>query len=192
MEKIFLAIYGSPVLQAMVGLGTKDEAPRKGPGLDPKHAALVTQRVGELKARLAVGGPREAAIRSLVHIGMGGEGVDERAFNELRQIRVENEAVTLQEFKRIVREQYFSLMLDRDGALAAIPKMLPADAASRSHLLKSIRRTLESVGPVTGERAQRLAQVEKLFAGAKPARQVKTVKKVVRKTTRPALTQRKK
>ncbi len=168
MEKIFLTLYGSPVLQAMVGLKAEDEPLRASPEIEPERAAFIQQRIGELKARLAEGGAREAAIRALVYIGMSGEGVDERAFNVMRQIRDENQSVTLQEFKQILREQYFSLMLDREGALAAIPKMLPADSASRKRILETIRRVLESVGPVTGERAQRLAQVEELFGtGAK-------------------------
>ena len=83
---------------------------------------------------MAEGGAREAAIRALVYIGMGGAGVDERAFNELREIRAENAGLTLQAFKQLLREQYFSLMLDREGALDAIPKMLPSDAASRTRI----------------------------------------------------------
>jgi hypothetical protein len=163
MEKIFLALYGSPALQAMVGLGASDEPPRPRPGIDPQHAAFIEQRIGELKARLAEGGAREAAIRALVYIGMGGAGADERAFNELRQIRAENQGLTLQEFKQILREQYFSLMLDREAALAAIPKMLPADRAVRARVLAGIRRTVQATGKASGARAERLAQVEKLF-----------------------------
>ena len=53
----------------------------------------------------------------------------------LRQIRAENHGLTLQAFKQLLREQYFSLVLDREAALAAIPKMLPADAAGRKAML---------------------------------------------------------
>ena len=63
---------------------------------------------------------------------MAGPGADERAFNTLRQMRAENDGLTLEAFKQTVREQYFSLVLDPEGALAAIPKMLPADAAKRT------------------------------------------------------------
>ncbi len=188
LEKIFLTLYGSPVLQAMLGLTGTDEPPRKGPGLEPERAAFVQQRIGELRARLAEGGAREAAIRAVLYIGMGGAGADERAFNELRQIRSENHGVTLQEFKRILREQYFSLVLDREGALAAIPKMLPPDAASRKHVLEIIRRTVLAAGQVTGEKAERLAKVEELFAGGKPDQQIE---RRSRKTTGSALTKRK-
>ena len=59
----------------------------------------------------------------------------------------------------MLREQYFSLMLDRDAALAAIPKMLPADAAQRKWLLDRHPPRLCSHGRGRrGERAQRPAQ----------------------------------
>jgi hypothetical protein len=192
MEKIFLGLYGSPVLQAMVGLGDSEEPPRKGPGIDPARAALVQRRIAELKASVAKGGARETAIRALVYIGMGGAGVDERAFNELRQIRAEHQGLTLQEFKQVLREQYFILMLDRDGALAALPDMLPASAAARQHVLELIRRTVHAAGKVTGEKALRLARIEALFTGAKPVRRAaKPVKQPARKTARPATAARK-
>ena len=188
LEKIFLTLYSSPVLQAMLGLAATDEPPRRRPGLEPERAAFVQQRISELKARLAEGGAREAAIRAVLYIGMAGAGADERAFNELREIRSENHGVTLQEFKRILREQYFSLVLDREGALAAIPKMLPPDAASRKRMLEVIRRTVTAAGQATGAKAERLAQVEELFAGGKPA---KRIAPAPRKAAGAALTQKK-
>ena len=167
IEQIFLALYGSPVLQAMLGLSASDEPPRKSPGIDPARAAMIHQRIGELKSRLAEGGPREAVIRALVYIGMAGPGVDERSFNELRQIRAEHQGLTLQAFKQVLREQYFSLMLDRDAALAGIAKMLPADAAERKTLLAVIHRAVEAAEPPVGERARRLAQIEQMFSGGR-------------------------
>jgi len=170
MEQIFLSIYSSPMLQAMAGLRASDETPRPRPGQEPERVAFIEQRIAELKARIAEGGPREAAIRCLVYIGMAGPGVDERAFNQLRQIRADYHGVTLAEFKQILREQFFSLLLDRDGALAAIPQMLPDDPAVRGQILEAIHRTVNAIGEPTGERAERLAQVEKIFADAgKPA-----------------------
>jgi len=186
IERIFLSVYGSPVLQAMLGLAGSTEAPRPSPGIEPARASLIRQRIGELKARLAEGGPREAAIRALVYIGMGGDGVDERAFNELREIRSENQGLTLQAFKQVVREQFFSLLLDRDAALAAIPKMLPADAATRTRIVETLRRTVSAAGQPSGEKAQRLAQIEQMCAGALPvARRKPAPRKAVRAAPSP-------
>jgi hypothetical protein len=169
VEQLFLAVYGSPVLQAMVGLGASDEPPRRRPGDDPERSAFVQQRIAEIKARVGEGGAREAVIRALVYVGMGGAGVDERTFNELRQIRAENAGMPLQAFKQTLREQYFTLLLDPQGALAAIPGMVPDDPALRARLVQALRRTVEAAGPVTGERGQRLERVETLLGGARPA-----------------------
>ncbi|MDS4022837.1 MAG: DUF3141 domain-containing protein [Candidatus Competibacter sp.] len=166
MEQIFLAIYSSSLLQALVGLRASDEPPRRHPGVEPERIAFIQQRIAELKARVAEGGLPEAAIRSLVYIGMAGQGVDERAFNELRQIRAGHTTMTLAEFKQVLREQFFALLLDRDEALAAIPRMLPADAAARTEILAAIRAVASAAGEVTGERAERLARIETLFQAA--------------------------
>jgi hypothetical protein len=168
-EQIFLTLYGSPLLQAMLGMRASDQPPRRHPGVEPERVAFIEQRIAEIKARVGEGSAREAAIRSLVYIGMAGPGVDERAFNELRQMRAEHGDMTLQEFKQLLREQFFALLLDRDAALAAIPSMLPADTAARTKLLEIVRRVVLAVGEPGGERAERLGQIERLF-GAGPAK----------------------
>ncbi|HMR03988.1 MAG TPA: DUF3141 domain-containing protein, partial [Candidatus Competibacter phosphatis] len=149
MEQIFLGIYSSPVLQALVGLRASNEPPRRRPGVEPERIAFIQQRIAELKARIAEGGLREAAIRSLVYIGMAGPGVDERAFEALRQMRAAHGGLTLEEFKQMLREQFFALLLDRDEALAAIPRMLPADAATRAEVLGKIRQVVSAAGEVS-------------------------------------------
>jgi hypothetical protein len=136
--------------------------------LDHGHAELIEERIAALKASIAEGDPREAAIRALMYIGMAGSGADERMFNTLRQMRAENGDLTLQAFKRIVREQHFKLRLDLEGSLAAIPKMLSADPARRPRILEMLHRIVRATGEVTGERAERLAQVEKLFGMDRP------------------------
>jgi len=100
---------------------------------------------------------------------MVGPGGDERTFNELRLIRAEYDTGSLAEFKQTVRDQYFSLMLDKDGALAAIPKMLPADSSARSKILNVIRRVVNAAGKSGGEHAARLTYIEYLFADDKTA-----------------------
>jgi hypothetical protein len=183
MEQIFLAIYSSPLLQALVGLQASDESPRRRPGVEPERAAFIEQRIAELKSRIAEGGLREAAIRSLVYIGMAGEGVDERAFNELRHIRAENHGLPLEEFKRILREQFFTLLIDPDAALAAIPKMLPADPALCTKTLEAIQRTVKATGAASGERAKRLARVEKMFGDVAPKKKVAPAPRKTARTT---------
>src|SRR5215831_17328698 len=163
LEQMFLAIYSAPLLQARVGLRASDESPRRRPGIEPEHLAFIQERIAELKSRIAEGGIREAAIRSMIYIGMAGSGVDERAFNQLRQIRSTHRSLTLQEFKHVLREQFFTLMLDPEGALAAIPKMLPHDAEARTEALAAIRAVASAAGEASDERAERLARIEAML-----------------------------
>jgi hypothetical protein len=170
MEQLFLATYSSPLLQSLVGLRGSDEPPRRRPGVDPEHQAFVQQRIAEIRADITKGGLREAVIRSLVYIGMAGTGVDERAFNVLRMIRSENEGMTLEQFKFALREQFFAVLLDQEAALNAIPGLLPADMAARKKGLEAIQRVVTATGELSGERAERLAMIEKLFESTPPSK----------------------
>jgi hypothetical protein len=98
--------------------------------------------------------------------------VDERAFNLLRQMRAGLSGPTLMEFKQILREQFFALLLDQDGALAALSKMLPANVEERVRILHAIRQVISASGELAGERAERLAQIERLFEAVDTARPV--------------------
>jgi hypothetical protein len=167
VEQMFLTIYSTPVLQALVGIRASDESPRRQPGIERERMAFVRERIDEIKAQIAEGGLREAVIRSGVYIGMGGPDVDERAFNQLRQMRAEHGDLTLEEFKRMLREQFFALVLDPESALTATPSMLP-DARSRREALATIRAVVSAAGEVTGERARRLAQIETILAAPAP------------------------
>ena len=104
---------------------------------------------------------------------MSREAVDERGFEMVRRIRRENDAVPLSEFKAMVREQFYMLLIDRDAALAAIPAMLPADPKVRQQALDIIRQVMMAArGELSDEDNARLAQVTELFgteAGATPS-----------------------
>ena len=163
LEEVFLATYGSPLLQALVGIRASDAPPRRRPGVEPERLAFIEQRIRELKEHIAQGGLTEAAIRSLVYIGLAGPGVDERAFNALRQIRAGQQEMTLEEFKRLVREQFFSLLIDPKAALEAIPRMLPPDPKARAETLALIREIVTASGELDTHRTAHLKEVEALF-----------------------------
>jgi hypothetical protein len=106
-------------------------------------------------------------IRSGVYIGMGGPDMDERARNQLRQVRAEHGDLTLEQFTRMPRDQFFALILDSDGAVAAIPNML-SEAKARRDVPAVIRAVFSAAGEVTGERARRLARIDSLLGGPAP------------------------
>ena len=77
--------------------------------------------------------------------------------------RTPDARLTLPEFKMLVREQFFMLLLDREAALAAIPKLLPDDVNQRRAAFAAIREVLSASAEITGERASRLQRVAELF-----------------------------
>jgi len=163
-EAIFLNVYGSPVLQAAVGIDPKSE-PSRQREMSPEHRAMLEQRIAELKAKIGEGGLREAALRALLYVGSARGMVDERSIEALRQVRREHGGarVTLAEFKTLVREQFFMLLLDKDATLAAIPKLLPDDLNQRRAAFAAIRQVLSASEAISGERADRLKRIAELF-----------------------------
>jgi pimeloyl-ACP methyl ester carboxylesterase len=163
-ETIFLNLYGSPAVQAALGIDPKSELWRRRE-MSAEHRAMLDKRVAQLKSGIGEGGLREAAIRSLLYIGSARGMVDERSIEALRQIRRDysGQRMTLPEFKMLVREQFFMLLIDREGALAAVQKLLPEDVNQRRAAFAAIREVLSASGEITGERASRLRRVAALF-----------------------------
>src|SRR3954447_21223131 len=163
-EAIFLNVYGSPVLQAAVGIDPRSEPSRRRE-MSAEHRTMLEKRIAELKSKIGEGGLREAAIRSLLYIGSARGTVDERSIEALRQVRRDYSGprLTLPEFKMLVREQFFMLLLDQEGALAAIPKLLPNDVNQRRTVLAAMREVLSASGAIADERAARLQRVAGLF-----------------------------
>src|SRR4029077_19636041 len=148
--------------------------PLRRPAKDLLHQELLHKRIAELRARIPVGGVREATIRALLYVGgaeaptravldVGGarSAVDERGFEIGRRIRRESHesaVLPLPEFKTLVREEFYMLLIDAGAALAAIPKMLPDDAGARRQALDTLKRVLTAAGPIEGETQARLAR----------------------------------
>ncbi|MDC7787503.1 DUF3141 domain-containing protein [Rhodoplanes sp. TEM] len=167
-EALFKAFYGSPAVQAFYGIDPTSEKPLHKAGKSALHGELVARRIAELKAHVTVGGLREAAVRAMIYVGMPRGGVDERGFETVRRIRAANEkigAVPLAEFKALLREQFFLLLIDQEAAVAAIPSLLPDDPAARVEAMTMIRDVITAAGEPSGEVALRLARIGRMFTG---------------------------
>jgi hypothetical protein len=163
-EAMFHVIYGSPLLQAVVGLKAQDAGAKRMPGKSAPHFASVSRRIDELKSRIADGGPREAALRALLYIRMPDGAVDERSFNLLRRMRDETgKGLTLAEFKTLVREQFLMLLLDERRAVAAIPAMVAQDRDMAGRIKAKFQRMIEVVELRTDEAKSRLAEIQELL-----------------------------
>jgi pimeloyl-ACP methyl ester carboxylesterase len=167
-EVLFDTVYGSPLVQALVGLKASDASPRRRPGKNAAHLALVAKRIDELRDTIAEGGAREAMLRALLYVRMPEGVVDERGFNFLRRLREDTgKGLTLAEFKKVLREQFFRLLLDERRAVEAIPDMLGRDPHVASRMAGNFQRIIDVVGLRTSLAKERLAEIEELIEGTR-------------------------
>jgi hypothetical protein len=167
-ERTFLAVYGSPVLQAAVGIDPAGTRPLRKASKHPLHDELVRKRIAELKSRIPAGGLREAVIRALLYVGLARAAVDERGFEAVRRIRRAHDDIPLQAFKALVREQFYILLVDTEAALAAIPSMLPSDADTRRKGFDLIKQALSARGAFSDEDNKRMQRIARAFGLDEP------------------------
>ena len=165
-EQAFFAAYGSPLLQAAVGVDPGTAQSSRKPGKNPLHQELLQRRVAEIKSRIPLGGLREALVRALLYVGVGRGAADERGFEAVRRFRdeqVQMPGLPLSEFKALVREQFFMLLLDQEAALSAIPTMLPSDKEARHKAFETLKHALSARGQLDAEDQKRLSRVAAMF-----------------------------
>jgi hypothetical protein len=125
---------------------------------------LVAQRIQSLLEGIPEGGPREAAIRALLYVRMPEGTVDERGFRFLQRVRDEaGKGLTLTAFKKLVREQYFMLLLDEERAVESIPGMLARDPKLAAELGRRVGRVIEMVGLRSQSARDRMEEMKTLF-----------------------------
>ena len=168
MEQIFFGIYSQPWLQALLGLRASDDPPRRNPGMEPDHLALIEHQKKALLTKMEQGGADAAVMRGLIYVRLPEGKADERGFEMIRRIRAqEPEKRTLVEFKEAFREQFFMILLDERRAVAAIPVLLEGHQDQGSELFEMIRKVATAGGPLGKEAQRRLTEIEKLFIPGK-------------------------
>ena len=170
-ERLFMDIYGQPLLQAAVGLYGDAHVHRRRPGAEPEHRRFIQHQQDELRKQITQGGPHAAVMRAVIYVLGGAPATDERNFKRLRASRAKLEpSSSLSEFKRLVREQFFILKLDREQALNTLPVLLEGEdnAAIDGHL-EHLEHVFSASGELTAHAAERFEQVKALFGQARPA-----------------------
>ncbi|ODT05986.1 MAG: hypothetical protein ABS58_13545 [Mesorhizobium sp. SCN 65-20] len=166
-EKAFLTVYGSPALQAAVGIDPADDRPKRRAGKTQLHREVLQARLADLRSRIATGGLRECMARALIYVGAVRGGADERGFAAIRKLRGsggETTKMTLAEFKALIRDQFLMLLMDQEATLEAIPGLLPAETETRQQALAALRDVLSARGEFSGEMADRWQRIVSLFA----------------------------
>jgi hypothetical protein len=166
-EAVFFNIYGSPLLQAMLGLRADAATQRRPIERDLAREALANRTAAHFEQRIDQGGAIEAAVRALIYIRSPEGKVDERGFAAMQEVGAALPAakrVGLARLKEIVREQSLILLTAEERAIAALPKLLPQKQQERASCLAAVRRVVAARGVLPPEGKGRLERVEALFA----------------------------
>ena len=165
-EQLFHLTYGSPLVQAFVGLDPTGAEDVRKPSRDAFREAARARRRADLEQKFEEGGPIEAILRSIIYIRRAEGSVDERGFAMLMQLYEEQppgRPRSMDEIKQAMHDQSLLIRIDEVRAVAAIPKLLPANPAERSRIFRAVMRLANATGTTSGEGKRRLAEVRKLF-----------------------------
>jgi hypothetical protein len=163
-ESTFLNTYGSPVIQALVGLGADPTAAPRHIERDVQRERAAAELRSALEHRFETGGADEGALRALIYIRKPEGAVDERGFRMLKMIRDSrkvNKRLTLAQFRTMLRDQYQLILLDEERAVRALPRLVRPGEPESDAALGALRELLVAPGPLGKEEKARAGRVEK-------------------------------
>ena len=167
VEQFFLNLYGSPLLQSLVGLNAENADLHRRIERDVTREAIANRIRADLESAIDRGGVVEAFVRCVAYVLEPIGEVDDRGFAALQEVSrlVPPEYVPDHaRFREIVRQQFLIMHLDEARAIEALPK-LAATAENRRLVLESLHRVGELWRPNRREEYNRRAsRLEKLLA----------------------------
>ena len=166
VEKTFFGVFGSPLVQSLLGIDKEDEI-RPLPGISPQTRLARQAQRQAYEAKLHSGGFNEALTRAVLYVSSAERMVDQRCALALNVARQQLMHLPLAEFKSLVQEQFFVLLADREPAVEALGLMVP-EADARTALLAQVQTIIGASDPVLAAahgRLDRLARVLELPMG---------------------------
>ena len=161
-EQIFFGFYGSPFVQAFLGINA-DSVVRPGPETSPGKLAARQAQTDAYEAMLKTGGFDEALTRAVLYVLAAERMVDQRCALALNVARQKRMHLSLAEFKALVRDQFFVLQLERDRAVEALASLVP-EADARKDLLKQVHAIVGAGDPPLTPERDRLARLSQVLA----------------------------
>jgi hypothetical protein len=166
VEHAFLTTFGSPALQAVLGLAAENGGRPRRIERDVAREAAASATRAEFESRVHRGGPVEAFVRAVMYIARPAGRVDERglaALQELGTMLPEKERPAFAHFKEVVRRQSQLLELDEERAVEALPRLARAEE-DRRRVLDGLDHLLSLRPPLDAEQQARLQRVTTLLA----------------------------
>lgn len=166
LETWFEAVYGAPLVQALLGLGSSATEVAQTPQREYVFAHLADRRRRHYDQLIHEGGLPEAILRGATYIMMADHSVDEHGFNAFKRsfapLIKETRISTIRELRDLVRLQH-ALVMDRTAeAISALPSLVTSQE-DREHALHVIREIVSASGAMDPRRAQRLREVEAIL-----------------------------
>jgi hypothetical protein len=160
-EETFFAIFGSPMVQGMLGVNS-DTKVRELPGTTPEKRAAEKALAVAYAAKVRAGGFDEALARAVLYVVAAERALDERCAHALYAARRDLLHLPIDQYKTLVRDQFFVLLLERERAVEALATMV-REAGQRAELLKRTTAIIGAGDPPTAEARERIARLEKLL-----------------------------
>ena len=161
-EQMFFGFYGSPFVQALLGLSAGSEV-RPFPGVSPEKLAARRALADVQAAKLQTGGFDEALTRAVLYVIAADRMLDQRCALALNVARQQLMHLSLAEFKVVVRDQAFLLQLERERAVEALASLVP-EADARMELLKQVHAIVGAGSPPSAAERDRLTRLAQLLA----------------------------
>jgi len=168
-EQIFFGLYGSPFVQALLGIN-EDSVVRPVLDTSPGKLAARQAQTNAYEAMLGTGGFDEALTRAVLYVVGADRMLDQRCALALNVARQQLMRLSLAEFKVMVRDQFFVLQLEPERAIDALAAIVPK-ADARIELLKQVRAIASADDSSTAAESDRLARLARVLAAPieKPA-----------------------
>ncbi len=162
-EQMFFGVYGSPFVQALLGISA-DEPVRPLPADSPDKQQTRQKTADSLAYKLHHGGFDEALTRAVLYATAAERVIEQRCALALNVVRKQVMHLSLAEFKTVVRDQFAVLQGERERAVDAIADLVPK-ADARKILLELMRDVVASGGSPNSVERERMAQLTQLLAG---------------------------
>ena len=160
-EQMFFGFYGSPLVQGLLGLNDGSKV-RELPGIAPETLAARQAQAAAYAAKLDTGGFDEALTRAVLYVIAAERTLDERCAMALNAARKKFMKRSLQEYKTLVRDQFFVLLLERERAVEALAVLVPG-AEARANLLEQAQAIVGAGDPPSAAEQERLAHLAQVL-----------------------------
>lgn len=157
-ERMFFGFYGSPVVQALLGVGDVVRPP-PGPVSEQPSPSVTQVCAGKLEA----GGFDEALARAVLFVTAAERMVDPHCALALSRARQHLAHLSLDQFKTLVRGQFSILQIMQDQAVDALAALTPK-AEDRKILLERVQSIVGAGAAPTAIQRDRLARLSKVWA----------------------------